>query len=169
MTFTWRRGTNAVITWPVGSIWIDAIPAGWSYVRSRFRWGMVGDTQAVVDITGTSANLISMGLVTTIGNGTETPPNARTEAADFDPPTQRWLYLETRALEPIGIAPASDIIVWRDTGATEPTESKGQVLAQGIPSGDTLNLWFSWAAAANWDGSGQAQVWCSWSILRKEP
>lgn len=169
MTYSWRRGTNAVLTWPVGSIWIDAIPNGWSYVRARFRWGMVGDTQAVTDITGTSANLISMGLVTTIGDGTETPPNARSGAGDVDPPTQRWLYLETRALEPIQVVPSSDLIVWRDTGSTEATQSQGQVLATGLPGGDTLNLWFSWAAPVGWDASGQAQVWAGWSILRKEP
>lgn len=167
MTYTWRRGTNAVLSGQDGSDWIDAIPAGWSYVRVRFRWGVVGDTSALQDITGTSANLISLGLVTTIGNGTETPPNARTGAADVDPPTERWIYLETRALEPIQVVPSSDLIVWRDSGSTEATQTQGQVLAQGIPGGDTLNLWLSWAFAANWDGSGQVQVWAGWSILRR--
>jgi hypothetical protein len=169
MTYTWRRGTNATFTWPVGGVWMDAIPNGWSYVRVRFRWGVVGDTASIVDLTGTSANLISFGLVTTIGNGTETPPNARTAANDAAPPTERWIYLETRALEPVQVNPDADIVVWRDSGATELTDTKGQVLATGIPSGDTLNLWGSWAAPVSWDPSGQVQIWAGWSILRKEP
>jgi hypothetical protein len=169
VTYSWRRGTSAVFGWPVASVWLDAIPAGWSYIRVHFRWGMAGDTNSVVDLTGTTANLISMGLVTTIGNGTETPPNARTAANDADPPTQRWLYLETRALRAHLVDPDNDLVLWEDSGSTEFTDTKGQVLATGLPAGDTLNLWFSWAAPVSWDPSGQAQIWCTWSILRKEP
>jgi len=112
-------------------------------------------------------NIITMGLVTTVGNGTESVPNARTQAADQSPPTQRWVYWETRGIKPLDIDAQTGSVAWQDVGATEPTDTKGQVLATGLPEGDTLNLWASWASPFAWDPTGSALVWFGASVLLK--
>jgi hypothetical protein len=61
------------------------------------------------------------------------------------------------------------VITWHDSGSTEPTDTKGQVLATGVPGGQKLDLWASWHSAFAWDTSGSAQVWLSASVLYKTP
>lgn len=113
-------------------------------------------------------NVMIMGLVTTIGNGTEAVPDAFSQSGDVAPPTQRWIWWETRAAVPIAIDNASNVITWTDSGAQEPVDVKVNVLATGIPGGDTLNLWARWSAGT-WDTSGNATVWLSTSVLYSTP
>lgn len=110
-----------------------------------------------------------MGLVTTIGNGGEHVPNAFSESGDAAPPTQRWIWWETRAAVPTAIDQAAGLITWRDSGPQEPPDSKVNVLATGVPGGDTLNLWASWTAVTDWDDSGDVEVWIGASILFSNP
>lgn len=162
---TWIRDTSTSFDYQVGTQLLASINAGNSLLRVHLRWGIVGNTSLDVDYQAISENIITLGLVTTIGNGTETVPNARTQAADQVPPTQRWVYWETRGIRPTYVDASSGSVGWIDTGASERTDTKGQVLAAGIPGGDTLNLWASWASPGPWDASGSVLVWVGASVL----
>jgi hypothetical protein len=151
-----------------GFNWEDAIAAGNSYLRVHVRWGFHIDTPTEYDLSDFSQNLVSFGLATTIGDGSETRPDARTGAwPDQDPPTQRWIYWETRAPVVSAVDHASGVVTWRDSGATEPTSTKGQVLATGLGPGDSLNLSSCWASAEPYDNVANQALWVSLSILRK--
>jgi hypothetical protein len=163
----WRRNTFTTFTLAAGFNWEHAIAAGDTYMRVHLRWGFYLDCPPTLDLAFIASNICSFGLVTTIGNGTETRPNARTGAADAAPPTQRWIYWETRAPVITAADEGSGIVAWRDSGTGEPSETKGQVLATGIPAGDTLNLSSVWAFAQGFDSSVNGVVWVSTSILTK--
>lgn len=164
-SYSWLRGINAE---PWGEVqWqlLDSLSAGVTLRRIRFRWGFYGDTAANADLAFVSANLMTLGFVTTIGDGTETPPNPRSESNDADPPTQRWVYWETRAPVATAVDVAGGLVTWKDSGSTEETSTRGQVLATGLPSGDFLNVWVVTAAPYTWDPSGSAVIWYAWSML----
>lgn len=163
---TWIRATSTALDqYHQGFVLIASIAAGDTLLRAHLRWGIVGTTDLEVDYAAIAENIITLGLCTTIGDGTETPPNARTQAFDAAPPTQRWVYWETRGIKPIYVDGSSGSVGWTDTGSTEDTSTKGQVLATGIPGGDTLNLWASWAAPGDWDPSGDVLIWLGCSTL----
>jgi hypothetical protein len=165
---SWRRQVNVSVTPDLGYVWEDAIAAGDSYLRVHITWGFHADTPITTGIDEVSQNLVTFGLVTTVGNGSETPPNPQTQGGNADPPTKRWIYWETRAPVVSAINEGAGVITWRDSGATEPTQTKGQVLAQDIPAGDSLNLFSSWASAFDWGSiPANVQLWHSISILRK--
>lgn len=164
---TWRRNTGTTTILAAGTNWEDAIAAGNSYIRNHIRWGFYLDCPVTADLSAIAGNIVSFGLVTNVANGPGTPPNARTQSADQAPPTQRWIYWETRAPVLTAIDAASGVASWRDSGATEPTDTKGQVLATGIPPGDSLNLHTSWAWAEAFDSSVNGVFWWSVSILTK--
>lgn len=164
---SWRRTTHTDTRLTSEFNWEDAIAAGNSYLRVHIRWGFHLDGPITTDLAGIAGNIITLGLATTIGDGTEARPNARTGAADVAPPTQRWIYWETRQPVVSSIDNAAGVITWRDSGATEPTDTHGQVLATGIPGGQTLNLSSIWAASSAFDSSINTQLFVSLSILRK--
>lgn len=163
----WIRTLNSSGDWGPATWHIAAIPAGLTIARIRFSWGFVLDSPAVTDIQAIYNNLMVLGLVTTVGNGTESVPNPRTSPGDAAPPTQRWLWWETRA--PIVTAMSNElgVIMWRDSGPQEETDARGQVLATGIPAGDTLNLWASWAGAFGPDSDVNFRIWAAASVLLK--
>lgn len=169
MGYSWVRSISGSNSYDQGTALLGRLNPGQSYVRVHFRWGVYGDTTAITDIEAVASNAISFGLVTTIGDTTETVPNARTGSDDVAPPTQRWIYWETRLVVPTIISVDAGVIIYADSGSTEPTDTKGQVLATGFSSPDTLNLWASWAAEFAWDTSGIARVWLAASVLYKTP
>lgn len=166
----WRRNSNVSYNILTDSNWEDAIGAGNTYLRYHLRWGFQLDCPVENDIQTTSTYLVYFGLVTTIGNGTETPPNALSGAwPDVAPPLERWVYWEAVApvLELVNVE--AGLQVWRGAASTELTSSKGQVANTGLPEGDTLNLFSSWAATADLATAtdGNVMIWHSLSILRK--
>ena len=162
---TWIRSVQTSTDWITGTALLASIASGRTLLRVHFEWGFYGDTPLEIDVANTAANLQAFGLVTTIGNGTETVPDARTESFDAAPPTQRWIYWEARAPVVTAIDAAAGIITWRDSGPQALGSTKGQVIATGIPGGDTLNLWASWAAGYFWESLGSTQFWVAASIL----
>lgn len=117
-----------------------------------------------------STNLQVAGLCTTIGNGTEVPPHPITTSGDVAPPTQRWLWWETRQPIAVSVDHAAGVISWRDSGPQNELDIKAPVLATGIPGGDSLNLWFSWQSTNGaWDSSGAQRIWVSTSTLYTTP
>ena len=171
MGTTWFREVIGRSDYAVGSGWLCAIPNGSTYNRIRWSWGFTGVTSDIVDVAAVAGNLLVAGLVTTFGNGTETPPNPVSASSDADPPTLRWLWWETRAPVITAASHGAGIIGWRDSGSQEIPDVKSQVKATGVPGGDTLNLWFSYASAigAGWDPSGSVQIWVSASCLFSTP
>ena len=167
MGTSWTRGIDASSSWLAGVNGMVALSAGQTLLRVRFRWGFYADTAILTDLAFVSENLMTWGIVTTIGNGTETVPNARTASGDADPPSERWIYWETRAPTVAAISNGAGMVAWRDSGSTEETSTKGQVLAPTMPAGDSLNVWASWAAPFNWDSSGTGVIWYAFSALIK--
>lgn len=146
---------------------MHAIPAGQTLLRIRFSWGFYLDSPTLTDMQNIAFNLVNWGLVTTVGNGTETPPDANTGTADVAPPTQRWLWWETRQPIPTAIDSGADVISWRDSGPQEEQDARGQVLATGIPAGDTLNVWASWSGQYGLPSDSNLCIWTSASMLVK--
>lgn len=169
MTLAWVRSTGASSSVEQGSTLLGRLNNGQKYVRVHFRWGFYGDQRDPGSLIDAAQNIISFGLVTTFGDGTETPPAARGASGDAAPPTQRWIYWETRGLMPSVLSVDAGVSVWRDVGSTEPTDTKGQVLATGVPGGQTLNLWASWQMPFPWDTNGNALVWLGASVLYNTP
>lgn len=167
MTYTWIRPFVSAFAYNSGAILLASIPAGQTYVRQRFRWGVYADSRPDVAMVLLAQNTISAGLVTTVGDGTETVPNARSGSGDAAPPLKRWIYWETRGMIPTAVDAAAGVVTWRDTGSTEMTQSEGQVAANFVPGGLFLNLWFSYAADRDWFPDGNSLVWGGFSILVK--
>lgn len=163
----WRRNKFTTYDLYGGSNWEDAIGGGNTYLRTHIRWGFHLDAPLSYDIQDVVNNLVSFGVCTTIGNGTETPPNAATQSADQNPPTQRWIYWETRSPVVTAIDHKAGLMTFRDSGSTEPSDTKGMVLATGLPAGDTLNLWSSFTSAFPFDPLINGMLWTSLSILKK--
>jgi hypothetical protein len=162
ITTEWKRTVQLGYSYPSGSVLLGSIVSGARLTRVRFSWGFYGDTSPDTSMFTVASNLHAFGLVTTVGDGTETPPDARTQSADQAPPTQRWIWWESRA--PMVTAFGPGVVTWRDTPPQETVDTKGQVLATGIPDGQYLNLWASWALAYDWD-SPDWFLWVAASIL----
>lgn len=162
---TWVRTVLANLSYTSGHHIIVNVPRGATLLRVHFGWGFYGDTSATTDLQSVSQNLQVMGIVTTVGNGTETVPDARSSSSDVAPPTQRWIYWEGRAPRLAAYDGTAALAFWQDSGAQEPVDTKGQVSGKTIASGDTLNVWASWAAAGAWDATGNVNLWLYASAL----
>ncbi len=167
MTDTWHRTVQANLSYTSGTSLIASVPQGDTLLRVHFGWGFYGDTSTSADLAAVSQNLQVMGLVTTVGTGTESVPNARTAAGNASPPTERWIYWEGRAPRIAAYDATGMLALWQDSGSQEPVQSRGMVSAKSIPAGDTLNLWASWAAAGAWDASGSSNLWYYASVAWK--
>jgi|ERR1700728_2711062 len=167
----WRRNTNAQPLSTTGNYWNDAIQAGNTYLRVHVRWGFHLDTPVNANLEFLAVNLVTFGLCTTIGDGSESVPEAQLDSADVSPPTERWIYWETLAPVVEAVSHDDGWITWANSAHSEPTDTKGQVLAADIPPGDTLNLWASWQSPYDWADTfaANAIIWHSVSILRKIP
>lgn len=159
MAFNWVRTVEGQLTFESGTSLIANIPRGDTLRALRFGWGFYGYSSQTANIESVLATIQVLGLVTTVGNGSESVPNPRTSPGNADPPTQRWLWWEARSPMIETYSDSADAVWYRDTPRTEATLVESMVSAKTIPSGDTLNLWASWAAASAWDGSGSAQLW----------
>lgn len=170
MALGWYRSGFKTSVYDVGSVWIMGLGNGDLYKRIRWSWGFAGFTEVTTDLHAVAENVLSAGLVTTIGNGTETPPAAYTNPNDVAPPTERWLWWEQRQPVPTAIDAAAGTVGWRDSGAQEVPDVRTQVLATGLTGGNTLNLWFSYQAQDGaWDTSGAVEIWVATSVLYSTP
>lgn len=171
MANTWTRKLFAPLAWSNSAQHqlIASVSSGDTILRARYGWGFTGCTSTDVDAASIASNWCTAGLVTTVGNGTESVPDPVTQSADQDPPTQRWLWWETRTPQVIVFDAGNGIAWFQGSAPQEADDSHGQVLAAGLPSGDTLNLWFSWKSHSAWDDTGRAQIWLGISVLVKSP
>lgn len=164
---TWVRTIQSSLAWTEGTQLLASVPRGSTLIRVHFGWGWQGTTAADVGYLSVASNLQVMGLVTTVGTGSETAPNARTASGDESPPSERWIYWEGRASTLVQIDPTGTTAFWQDTRNQESVDTRGMVSAKTIAVGDSVNLWASWAAAGAWPASGSVDLWCYASILYK--
>jgi hypothetical protein len=170
VTYTWHRTANQSVHYDVGWWWLSAIPAGSTLRRVRFGWGFQGFTPVTTDLAAVVVNPMFAGIVTTIGNGSEVPPSPLSTPDDVAPPTQRWLWWEIRQPVAQSLDSYGDLVSWRDNGPQETTDVQVNVKATGIPGGDTLNVWFSYAGTfGNWDAAGNVQIYYWASVLHQTP
>lgn len=167
MATQWLRAFNESGNWNLGTWLFASVPAGDTIVRLRFSWGFYLDTPVVTDMQNVAANLFAFGWVTTVGNGSEPVPPAKTSAGDAAPPLQRWLWWETRQPVVSAIDEQAGVIAWRDSGPQDRMDGRGQVLASPLPPGDTLNLWASWEGNYGLDAGDNVSIWMGISCLVK--
>lgn len=170
MAFRWvrsQRGAGAFSS-TQQNVLLASLVAGETLIRSRIFWGVSGMTGTSTHGSTMMANWLASGLVTTVGNGSEAVPDVILHPGNAAPPTQRWLYVESRHFRPTVWSADSGVVVWADTGPQEPPDSKGEVLATGLPAGDTLNVWWTTKAEFNWDAAGFAWVFASIVLAIKE-
>jgi hypothetical protein len=153
------------LNFPTGYVQLAGVAEGFTLARIRFGWSFYAHSPSRTAMFDLANDAIVFGLCTTVGTGSEVPPDPRSSSGDVDPPLQRWLWWEARSPVPCAIDSHGDIIAWRDTGPQEPCDAKGQVKATGLPGGETLNLWASWAAAYGWDSQGTTIISVGSSVL----
>lgn len=161
----WTRTQEQGLTYSDGHFKLAAISPGDTLIRVHMQWGLVGTSTLETSIAGLGSNLITMGLVTTVGDGTETPPAAQSASSDANPPTERWIYWETRTPVVSAISKRADLVAWRDSGPQEAVDTKGMVSAKTVPAGQYLNLWASWQALGGWTPTGEVNIWFSASVF----
>lgn len=162
--FSWSRVRSTNEPWGPSFQNLAAIPRGGTLRAIRFSWGFYGFTSQTATIIDTLGNGQVMGLCTVVGSGSPTPPNPLTDPTNVDWPTQRWLWWEYRAPQVQTYSDAADAVWYRDTPLGEPTVGQSMVSAAGIPSGDSLFVYASWAPKSDWDSSGQGLVWVAASV-----
>lgn len=167
MATSWTRVYLSSNVWLSSWLRLAQFTAGQTILRIRFSYGFYLDTPVVLDMQNIAFNLFNWGLVTTVGDGTETPPDPNTAPFDAAPPTQRWLWWETRQPSVAAIDSAAGVIAWRDSGPQDRQDARGQVLATGLPPGDTLNLWASWSGQYGLPTEANLSIWTFASILSK--
>lgn len=168
MANVWTRGIQTNNFYNFGFTQLVALSAGQTILRMRFRWGFYADSSPLNDLAFVASNVLTLGFVTTIGNGSEFVPDARANSGDQAPPAERWLYWETRQPVVTSLGQTDGIVTWRDSGSTEETQTRAMVKAPIMGSGDTLNLWASWASPFAWDASGTATLFFGWEVLVRQ-
>jgi hypothetical protein len=170
MTTTWVRSMNKSSFFDQGWFLLAQIPSGSALRRVRFSWGFAGFTEVTTDLHAAADHVQLAGVVTVIGNGSEVPPLPNTTPSDVAPPTQRWLWWEAKQPVPTSIDAAGGTVGWRDSGSQEVPDIKVNVLATGIPGGDSLDVWFSYQCTDGaWDTSGSVVMWVFASVLYTTP
>lgn len=162
---TWVRTVQTDLSWTSGNTLLVSVPRGSTLLRTHFGWGWQGFTAADAAWLGVSRNIQVMGICTTVGDTTESVPNARTQAGDESPPTERWLYWEGRSSILVAEDRTDTVSFWTNSLPQAVVDSKSQVSAKAIAAGDTLNVWASWAAASDWSASGNVELWLWSSVL----
>lgn len=171
-TTTWIRTYQTAQGWAPVQLQtrVAHLTSGQTILRSHLAWGFNGYTWARLIPTALMGNVMALGMVTTIGNGTEIPPDPLNSPFNVADPSQRWLWWQVRAPRCQSWDGVGNTAIWENTPAEEDSQTKGQVLApSGMGTGNFLNLWITWRPLAAWDSSGQAILWWKTSTLVRSP
>lgn len=148
---TWVRTFSKSQTSMKNGILLSKLSAGETLFAAWVRWGFAGVTSVGYNaITDQLGNPVRAHLVTTVGPGTEAPPDPVDQANDVAPPTQRVLWREARGATVMGFSQSATATSFLcDLPAAPVAKSGVQVLApSNMGVGNTLNVWFAW----NFDG-----------------
>lgn len=171
-TTSWTRGWVTAQPWggSAGSHLIAKLNSGQSLLQVYLAWSFMGNTSTTVIPAAIAGQVAAAGLVTVIGNGTETPPDALASPLNPGFPAQRWLIWDVRAPRVRTWDTAGSVATWTATEPQIDMKSSSQVLApSGMGVGNTLDLWLSWSTFGGWDASGQAVLWFSFQALVRTP
>lgn len=171
---TWVRGAQTPVAYAPFTKLITRVTSGNTILRSHF--GIKADGFVTASGAGGQnfirdalANYTAFGLVTTIGDTTETVPSPIHNPGDAVPPAQRWLYLASSTMSLLDLSGSSSTypVGWSDPFMDVST--KGQVLAPSMPPASTLNLWLVGDTPNGpWEGTAPTDIaWYSmwWSVL----
>lgn len=164
MALTWVRSLAVSQPYVQGSTLLASLNNGQTLVRVRFSWGFNGYSSLDRHLKNSFAAAMAFGIVTTIGDGTETVPSAQPPASNIAPPTQRWVWWTARSPIIVSDPGNAERFIFTDSGPDSEEDAEGQVLATGVPVGKHLNVWASWWPAGAWDPNGQAWLWCAASV-----
>lgn len=145
MAPTWFRTEIGPVTFPSNlTAHLVALNVGETLLRVRFGWTAVSVTTSYTDLFGVYGTQIFAGLVSTIGDASESVPSPVIAPNDQDPPTRRWLWLEGRSMI-VNAFPQSETgtagLVTADP--PEPTDAKANLRAPVVPEGEFVNVWLS--------------------------
>lgn len=124
---------------------------GETVVRIRIDWSATAVVSSYTDWGAALGLHYFGGVVTTIGDGTETAPKPYSDPSDVNPPSERWLWLDGRLWSTDAFsqsATGDDSLQTREPA--QPSDIKAQILAPAMPAGETLNVWFTWEQDPNW-------------------
>ncbi|HEV2225140.1 MAG TPA: hypothetical protein VGR84_19260 [Candidatus Acidoferrales bacterium] len=159
---SWTRTVQAALPWAAGTSLLLAVPPGQTVLRIRFAWGFSGYTSPLASYAAVAQNAQVLGLCSVVSSAT--PPNARTQSGDVAPPLQRWLWWEARVPRVSAYSNSGGVVTWENSRPQENVDVRSQVAAN-VPTGETLQIWASWAPAYVWDSSGAAYLWYTASVL----
>jgi hypothetical protein len=171
-TFSWTRAYVTAQPWggSAGSHLLVKLNTGQSIVSTLCAWGFGGTTGTTIIPAAVLGQVAAFGVVTTIGNGTETPPDALAAPNNAAPPSRRWLIWDVRAPTIAAWDSGGQTVAWTASPPISEGTTEAQVLApSGMGTGNTLNAWMSWSTFGGWDGSGQAVLWFSSQVLVRSP
>lgn len=165
MTTTWYR--QAFTTNDVGpTTWLLAtLSVGQTLKRIRFTWSGTTVVDSYSDLVSLIGAPILFGIVTTIGDGLEDVPDPAFEPGDANPPAERWLWYEGRAMYPTAYSQSSTgTNIVTTVPASEPGDVRAMLRAPAMDAGDFVHVWvstsadFSWPSAIRWYVNGTASV-----------
>lgn len=173
---TWVRGQSAGLSYGRHNLLLARLSPGDSLMTIRFGikadgfWTNPG-AGSQIQIQASELNYTAFGIVTTVGNGTETPPSPVGTPVDAAPPTQRWVYLASSAMSLTTFSGTSSTWTMGFTANWEANRSEAQVLATGFTAPSALDVWLvidtpdgAWLTPSPGDIAWYT-VW--WSLLRK--
>jgi len=168
--FTWYRSSGWFYA-QSGSALLATLSAGQTLTRTRFNANVVAYGDGLVEALTLQGEGCHIGLVTTIGDGTEAVPSALEDLADADPPAERWLWWEARYLHMTVYTGGDQQLPLHSNGPAEPTDSRAQVLAPTMPAGDSLHLHFAFSVTGTWPVGFTYDPYVQWwaSVLVRTP
>lgn len=130
---------------------LGVIAPGQSIRRVVFGWTGNAVGNGYTDLFAVANEQLVAGIVTTVGDGTEFPPDPLFQPENQNPPLERWLWWEARAVA-INAFPQVDSGAWSvvTVPPAVPTDSEGQVRVPTLPEGQDVRLWFIAQSGENW-------------------
>lgn len=171
-TFSWTRKLITAQQWTnvQQKTLLAQLNSGQSIVQTFVQWGFGGTTNGTVIPTAVMGNVAALGMVTKIGNGSESPPDPLAAPGNANPPAERWLYWSARAPVVANWDATASVVAWRSSEPDVQGQTEAQVLApSGMGVGNFLDYWMTWNTEAPWDSSGQAVLWCAVQALVRTP
>lgn len=166
MTTTWVRSWTQVNTLVQSDVLVASIPLGGTLLRARYGWRCLAATSTLYSAADIMDTQIAIGMLTGFPAGSYAVPNVLTSPGDVAPPTERYLWWETRGLrQRTWGAEFDDVVTYEDTGPVEATDTHSQVKAS-VPAGDQLGVYLAWCPSrTDFPGAGYVCVSAWWSVL----
>lgn len=168
-TYTWYRKTwqsSAQADWTN----LASLVEGQTVIRVRFGWNAGGSASSYTDLYSVHGEQVVMALETTIGDGTETPTLPVDDGADQNPPSERYIWWEGRAMTIDAYSQSSTgTSAFTSKPPSEISDAKAQVKAPAMAAGNFLNLWAVYETDITWPGTVTPYITAWFSTLVYTP